>query len=261
MKLPLKALKPLAQPLGDGSVILYDRITTWVTSPKYRTPEQPETPAEKEQPANGQPKKGDQAAANGDQKKPAAPKAPEPVLDKRAPLKRVGALIGCAYVTAVSDYTTYATAAATLGWVIAAYMVGTPDAAPAKAEPGTPTAPPASPRDAIVQWLTDTIGERPGIHLYELYPAMRLLPGMGHHDDAALREALTTLDIPITRAFTIGDVKGRSGIRLADLTTPLPSREDQPLFKGEDAGETPCSTPEDQPESAPSSEGDPVPAA
>ncbi|MFJ6235056.1 hypothetical protein ACIQH0_13220 [Streptomyces griseus] len=143
-------------------------------------------------------------------------------------------------------------------WVIAAWRSAPkpPTATPAE----TPAAGPASPRDAIVQWLTDTIGERPGIHLYELYPAMRLLPGMSHHDDTALRGALTELDIPITRAFTIGDVKGRSGIRLADLTTPLPSREDQPLSKGEDAGETPCSTPEDQPESAPSSEGDPVPA-
>ena len=259
MKLPLK---PLVQPLGDGSAILYDRITTWVSSPKYRIPEQAEPPAEKEQPAKGQPKKGDQAPdAKGDQKKPAPAKEPEPVLDKRAPLKRVGLLLGCAYVTAVSDYTTYATAAATLGWVVAAYMVGTPDEAPAETPQDTPAAAPAGPRESIVQWLTATIGDRPGIHLYELYPTMRLLPGMGHHDDAALREALTTLDIPITRSLTIGDVRGRSGIRLADLATPLPSREDHPLSKGEDAGETPCSAPEEWPESAPSRTKEPASAA
>ncbi|QYA94022.1 hypothetical protein KZO11_10025 [Streptomyces anulatus] len=252
----LKPLKPLIQPLGDGSVILYDRITTWVSSPKYRTPEQPEPPAEKHQPAKGQQKKGDQAPdAKGEQKKPAEP---EPVLDKRAPLKRVGVLLGCAYVTAVSDYTTYATAMAALGWVVAAYMVGTPDEAPAKAEPGTPTAAPASPRDAIVQWLVEVIGDRPGVHLYELYPTMRLLPGMGHHDDAALRGALKELEIPITRSFTIGSDKGLSGVRLADLAAPLPSREDQPLSTGEDAGETACSTPEEQAESSPSSTEEPA---
>ncbi|WP_406144158.1 hypothetical protein [Streptomyces anulatus] len=258
----LKPLKPLIQPLGDGSVILYDRITTWISSPKYRTPEQPEPPAERQQPAKGQQKKGDQAAdGKGEQKKPAPAEEPKPVLDKRAPLKRVGLLLGCAYVTAVSDYTTYATATAALGWVVAAYMVGTPDETPAKAEPGTPFAAPASPRDAIVQWLTETIGDRPGIHLYELYPRMLALPGMEKHDEAALREALTTLDIPITRAFTIGDIRGRSGVRLTDLAAPLPSQEDQPLSTGEDAGETGCSAPEEQPESAPSSTEEPAPAA
>ncbi|MGW0545532.1 hypothetical protein ACWD0D_35380, partial [Streptomyces griseoincarnatus] len=124
----LKPLQPLIQPLGDGSVILYDRITTWITSPKYRTPQQPEPAAEKPQTAKGQPKKDGQAPdTKGEPKKPAEP---EQVLDKRAPLKRVGLLLGCAYVTAVSDYTTYATAAATLGWVAAAYMVGTPDEPP-----------------------------------------------------------------------------------------------------------------------------------
>ncbi|MEV0884733.1 hypothetical protein AB0J03_12955 [Streptomyces microflavus] len=253
----LKVLQPLIQPLGDGSAILYDRITTWVTSPKYRTPEQPEPPAEKPQPAKGQPKKGDQAPdAKGEQKKPTV--EPEPVLDKRAPLKRVGLLLGCAYVTAVSDYTTYATAAAALGWVIAAYMVGTPDEPPAEAAQEAPAAAPETPRDAIVRWLLQAIGERPGIHLYELYPKMLALPGMEAHDEAALREALTTLDIPITRAFTIGDIKGRSGVRLADLTAPLPSREEQPLSKGEDAGETASSTPEERPESAPSSGEEPA---
>ncbi|XQE79530.1 hypothetical protein ACN24L_12435 [Streptomyces microflavus] len=81
---------------------------------------------------------------------------------------------------------------------------------------------------------------------------------MKGHDEAALREALVALDIPITRAFTIGDIKGRSGVRLADLTAPLPSREEHPLSKGEDAGETACSAPEERPESAPSSGEEPA---
>ncbi|MFD4273806.1 hypothetical protein R2B67_26190 [Streptomyces cyaneofuscatus] len=127
-------------------------------------------------------------------------------------------------------------------WVIAAW----------RAAPKPPTATPETPRDAIVQWLTETIGDRPGIHLYELYPAMRLLPGMARHDDTALRGALTELDIPITRSLTIGDIKGRSGVRLADLTTPLPPPEEHPLSQGKDAGETGRSTPEEQAETGPS---------
>ncbi|MGW3330274.1 hypothetical protein ACWDF9_06965 [Streptomyces rubiginosohelvolus] len=143
-------------------------------------------------------------------------------------------------------------------WILAAaWCIAAWRAAP-KPPAAVPAEPPASPRDSIVQWLTETIGDRPGIHLYELYPTMRLLPGMGHHDDTALREALTTLDIPITRAFTIGDVKGRSGVRLADLADPPPSREEQPLPKGEDAGETACSAPEERPETAPSSTEEPT---
>ncbi|MEU3836372.1 hypothetical protein [Streptomyces microflavus] len=139
---------------------------------------------------------------------------------------------------AVSDYTTYATTAAALGWVVAAYMVGTPDEPPTKAAHGAPAAAPEIPRDAIVQWLTEAIGDRPGIHLYELYPKILALPGMQAHDEPALREALVALDIPLTRAFAIGDVRDRSEVRLADLVAPLPSREEHPLSKGEDAGET-----------------------
>lgn len=143
-------------------------------------------------------------------------------------------------------------------WVlIAAWVIAAWRAAP-KAPAATPETAPETPREAIVQWLTQAIGDRPGIHLYELYPKMLALPGMERHDEAALREALTTLDIPITRAFTIGDIKGRSGVRLADLTTPLPPREEQPLSKGEDAGETASSTPEERPESAPSPAEEPA---
>ncbi|MER8197056.1 hypothetical protein ABTY00_24200 [Streptomyces microflavus] len=137
-------------------------------------------------------------------------------------------------------------------WIITAWR-----AAP-KPPAATPETAPETPRGAIVQWLTQAIGDRPGIHLYELYPLMLALPGMERHDEAALREALTTLDIPITRAFTIGDIRGRSGVRLTDLTAPLPSREEHPLSKGEDAGETASSAPEERPESAPSSAEEPA---
>lgn len=128
----------------------------------------------------------------------------------------------------MSDYTIYATAAAALGWVVAAYMVGTPDEPPTKAAHGAPAAAPEIPRDAIVQWLTEAIGDRPGIHLYELYPKMLALPGMQAHDEPTLREALVALDIPITRAFTIGDVRVRSGSAWPTWSLPSPLGKSTP---------------------------------
>ncbi|MET7643032.1 hypothetical protein ABZS83_05185 [Streptomyces sp. NPDC005426] len=251
------SLKPLIQPLGDGSVILYDRITDWVTSPKYQEVPAGEGPAKDgEKPKDGKAKTKSETPAEKAKGEESAEKTKK-VLDKRAPMKRVGMLLGGAYVVASTDYTTYATAAAALGWVVAAYMV-----APPRKETAAPApAPPDTPRDAIVQWLTDVIGDRPGIHLRELYPRMRSLPGMEKYDDAALRGALKALDITITRAFTIGDDKGLSGVRLADLNAPLPPQEEQPLSKGEDAGKTTCSAPEEPSKSAPSpAEESPAPA-
>lgn len=169
---------------------------------------------------------------------------------------RSAVLLGAAYVA----FKAADRSPAVLWLLVAAWVIAAWRAAP-KPPTATPKAAPETPRDAIVQWLTETIGDRPGIHLYELYPKMLALPGMARHDVTALRGALTELDIPITRSLTIGDVKGRSGVRLADLTAPLPSREEQPLFKAEDAGETACSTPEEHPESTPSSAGEPAPAA
>ncbi|MFE7047098.1 hypothetical protein ACFVAM_01820 [Streptomyces californicus] len=173
--------------------------------------------------------------------------------EPKSTLARSAVILGAAYIAVkAEDRSPIVLWVLGAAWVIAAWRV-----APKPPTATTETAPP-TPRDAIVQWLTETIGDRPGIHLYELYPKMLALPGMAKHDEAALREALTTLDIPITRAFTIGDIRGRSGVRLADLTTPLPSPEEQPLSKGEDAGETTRSTPEERPESAPSSGEEPA---
>ncbi|MFE2019870.1 hypothetical protein ACFW9O_17725 [Streptomyces sp. NPDC059499] len=239
-------LKPLVRPLGDGSMVLYDRIIGWVTAPKYREIPAPEQPVKAGKKYKGG--KGDEEPAE---------QPPEPELDRRAPLKRVGLLLGGTYVVASSDYTTYAAAAASIGWVVAAYMVSAPEA-PADVSSGPSLDQPTNPRAAITEWLATAIGDRPGIHLYELYPRMRALPGMEGHEDTALREALVALDIPITRAFTIGDIRGRSGVRLVDLATPLPAPGESPLSSGEDAGETAFSAPEDRPESALSSVEEPT---
>ncbi|MFE5852542.1 hypothetical protein ACFQ61_04885 [Streptomyces sp. NPDC056500] len=261
MKLVTRHLQPLAEPLRDGSIILVALIATRINAPKYRTlPAATDEPASKDQ-GKGGPKEGTA-------KKPAAEPAPvKRVLDKRAPAKRVALLVAGGYVIALSDYTTPVVATATVGWVVCAWALGYKDQAednpdeegsapvrtPGPAEGSSPVRTPGGdqdPRTALVEWLTLAIGDRPGIHLYELYPAMRQLRGHRGLDDAALRAALKTLGIPVTRSLRIGDIEGRSGIRLTDLTPLLPQSGDAPLSKGGDAGQSADSPPGEHPETA-----------
>ncbi|QXE36193.1 hypothetical protein KQY30_20050 [Streptomyces sp. GMY02] len=236
-------LRPLAEPLHDGSLILALRLTAWVTEPKYR-----DLPDD-------------------------APKNAKPELDKRAPLKRLALLGAGGYLILASDYTTYAVAAGTVAWVTGAWAIGyrellddqdeeghvdtvTPEPEKGFADTETPEpvstvvdTPPPDPRAVFARWLIQTIGPRTGIHLYELYPAMRQLPGHKGHDDARLRAALTTLRITITRSLRVGDVEGRSGVRLADLAPLLPRDGEEPLSTDGDAGQTADSPDGEQPES------------
>jgi hypothetical protein len=129
--------------------------------------------------------------------------------------------------------------AAVVAWCAAAWWVTPP--APAVEEPEA--APTAEAPQAFTQWLLDTIGDRPGIHLRELYPAMRRLPGCERHDDAQLRAALQTFGIPVHRSLRIGVVAGRSGVRRGDLEAlPTPDREDPTETYG-DAGQSADSPP------------------
>ncbi|MFD9716703.1 hypothetical protein [Streptomyces sp. NPDC059076] len=259
MKLVTRHLQPLAEPLRDGSVILVALIATRINAPKYRTfPAATTEPASKDQ-GKGGPKEGTA-------KKPAAEPAPKRVLDKRAPAKRVALLVAGGYVIALSDYTTPVVATATIGWVVCAWALGCKDQAEdnpdeegysSASTPGEEGSSPVrtpggdqDPRTALVEWLTLAIGDRPGIHLYELYPAMRQLRGHQGLDDAALRAALKTLGIPVTRSLRIGDIEGRSGVRLTDLTTLLPHTGEGPLSKGGDAGQSADSPPGERSETA-----------
>lgn len=124
-------------------------------------------------------------------------------------------------------------------WCIAAYQAAP---APAKEPPkpaaeDAPEQAPPDPRIAFARWLLQTIGQRPGIHLRELYPAMRQLPGHEGLDDAALRGALRALGVPVTRSMRIGPVEGRSGVRLVDVLAILSPAESGPGEGGGDAGQ------------------------
>jgi hypothetical protein len=76
------------------------------------------------------------------------------------------------------------------------------------------------------------------VHLAELYPAMRQLPGQQDRDDAALRTALRTLGIPVVRSLRIGGVAGRSGVRRADVAALLSPTESTPGDHSGDAGQS-----------------------
>lgn len=173
---------------------------------------------------------------------------------------RIAVLLACGYVLLTTALRGPAIMwGFVLTWAWLAWRSGK-GAAPAHPEQA-PAEPPPTPRQAIARWVVQLIGDRPGVHLQELYPAMRALPGMQGHDDAALRQALRELDITVTRSLRIGDVEGRSGVRLADVLTLLSPDGEHPLSNGGDAGQTADSPGGEQPESAGERSGEEVKAA
>jgi len=133
----------------------------------------------------------------------------------------LGALAAGAYVTGYGCWhaphiARFAVPGTVIAWCVAAWCVARPPAE-ASSEPPAPDA-----VAAFTAWLLTLIGDQPGIHLRDLYPAMRTLPGHEARDNPQLRAALAALDIPIRRSLRLGTVAGRSGVAKADLA-PLPS--------------------------------------
>ncbi|MGW1497562.1 hypothetical protein ACWCQW_03040 [Streptomyces mirabilis] len=156
--------------------------------------------------------------------------------------ERYGALAFGGYVTVYGcshapHLARFAIPAAAITWCVAAWWAAPPAAveepAPEPAEPAVTDA-----RAAFVRWLLDLIGDRPGIHLRELYPAMRRLPGNEARTDTQLRAALTMFRIPVHRSMRDGVTAGRTGVRRDDLTA-LPSLDVQGSVEtGGDAGQS-----------------------
>lgn len=152
--------------------------------------------------------------------------------------ERLGALGAGGYVTVYAcahapGVTRFAAPAAIVAWCVAAWWI-----APPAAEPPA-TAPADEPTGAFIRWLLDLIGDRIGVHLRELYPAMRELPGHEGRDDAQLRAALKALGIPIRRSLRVDGVPGRSGVARADLKA-LPSPDGE--LPGDNSGDAGQST-------------------
>jgi hypothetical protein len=136
--------------------------------------------------------------------------------------ERTAAIVGSGYVAGFSAIhapkaASFAASALAIAWCAAAYALAPPALDAPAPEPQA-----AGTRDGFVLWLVSLMTDRPGIHLRDLYPAMRELPGHEDRDNTQLRAALRTLGIPVRRSLRLGGVAGRSGVALADLE-PLPS--------------------------------------
>ncbi|MCY0943553.1 hypothetical protein [Streptomyces antarcticus] len=104
---------------------------------------------------------------------------------------------------------------------------------------GRPVPPdPAELQADFLDALLDLIGDRPGIHLRELYDTLQAHPAGQHLDDARIRALLTHSGIPITQ-IRIGAVTGRSGIRAADIEALLPCQTPLAPSGDVDAGQRP----------------------
>jgi hypothetical protein len=102
---------------------------------------------------------------------------------------------------------------------------------------------PADPRHALARWLLTTINGRPGIHLRELYPAMRNLPGQEGRTDAELRALLKGFGVRVSRSVRIGRVAGRSGVYRHHVEALLPASGESRVDPGGDAGQGAVSPP------------------
>lgn len=154
----------------------------------------------------------------------------------------VGALLTGAYLAGYGclhapHLARFAIPGAVLAWCVAAWCVA-PQGAAEEAAPDPAGPAELDARAAFVRWLLDLIGDQSGIHLRELYPAMRQLPGCERHDDTRLRGALRAFQIPVHRSLRIGRDAGRSGVRKSDLPPLSPIHGERPVETGGDAGQS-----------------------
>ncbi|MFD6275822.1 hypothetical protein ACFWFI_09645 [Streptomyces sp. NPDC060209] len=125
------------------------------------------------------------------------------------------------------------------GWVISAWRAGRP----------VPLTEEELQRRFLVG-IQHLIGDRPGIHLAELYAAFQARPAAAHLDDARLRALLNHCHVTVTKSLRIGAVTGRSGIKATDIKALLsPAPVDTPS-EDVDAGQTDTEGAVDQPEEA-----------
>ncbi|MFE7947395.1 hypothetical protein [Streptomyces sp. NPDC057426] len=82
--------------------------------------------------------------------------------------------------------------------------------------------------------VQELIGDRPGIHLRELYDELQARPAAAHLDDTRLRALLVHCQVPIHKSLRIGETTGRSGIKAADIEALLspPETKEQPCPDG-----------------------------
>lgn len=112
------------------------------------------------------------------------------------------------------------------GWAIAAWRNGRPT--------------PAALRRQVLEGVLELIGDRSGIFLAELYPALRARPAAAHLDDARLRAVLEGAGLTIHKAIRIGKDTGRSGVKRKDVEALLSPAETAAPSEAVDAGQRPA---------------------
>jgi hypothetical protein len=131
-------------------------------------------------------------------------------------------------------------------WGVKAWRAGRSDAAEPEAveeepEPAPETTEQAA-RTELYRAILTAIGEDPGgIHLRDLYPALRRQLGLPHLSDPDLRAALTDYGVPIERSMRARGKAGRTGVYRADieaLLNPSPLAESGRGDSAGDAGQS-----------------------
>lgn len=100
-------------------------------------------------------------------------------------------------------------------------------------------------RRRFLTGIRHLIGDRPGIHLRELYDTFQARPASAHLDDTRLRALLNHCGVPIHKSLRIGAVTGRSGIKATDIDNLLSPKPADPPSQDVDAGQNPEQTPVD----------------
>lgn len=110
------------------------------------------------------------------------------------------------------------------GFAVAAWVSGAPPAPPGEAVPDE-----AAENVAMVEFILGVIGDRQGVHLVELLPAIQAhADSWAACDKTYLRRVLTdTVGLPVRKALRVGPVTGIPGVHRDDaeaalerLTTP-----------------------------------------
>ncbi|WTW96172.1 hypothetical protein OG216_23610 [Streptomycetaceae bacterium NBC_01309] len=118
-------------------------------------------------------------------------------------------------------------AAAGAAWAVAAWRRA-PAGARETTEAESPVTAAEQRTEAYLRLFASVIGDRNGVHLVELYAAMRGFPHWAAWPDEQLRALVDEMGVPVVRTMRVGAVSGRSGIRRADVTDlmtgiPVPS--------------------------------------
>ncbi|MFE3123903.1 hypothetical protein ACFXHD_10820 [Streptomyces hydrogenans] len=80
------------------------------------------------------------------------------------------------------------------------------------------------------------IGDRPGIHLRDLYATLQARPAAAHLDDARIRALLVECSVPIHKSLRLGS-EVRSGIKAAEVEALLSPTPVEPPSEDVDAGQ------------------------